>query len=257
MGLFCRRATVLAAVAVCLFAVLPTAGSAQTIDQPNVVASHAIVVDASTGDILLDIGAGEPVAMASLTKLFTAFVAIETTSLDRQMNVTDSDLVGEASMGVSAGEILSFQTLLHGMLLPSGNDAATAIARNLGAQAGDSDDQATQRFIARANTRLATLGLHNTHLVNPHGLDADGHYSTARDIAALTLFALDHEPAFAATLQTAEYESEGHAITNTNRLLGRLRRPRRWKDRCHRQRGLLPDAGCRTQRSARDHRPAW
>jgi serine-type D-Ala-D-Ala carboxypeptidase (penicillin-binding protein 5/6) len=220
MGLFCRRATALAAVVVCLLAVSPTAGSAQASGQPDVVASHAIIVDASTGDILFDKGAGDPVAMASLTKLFTAFVAIETTSLDRQMVVSDYDLVGEASMGISPGETLSFRTLLHGMLLPSGNDAATAIARNLGAQAGDNDDVAVQRFIDRANTRLATLGLHNTHLVNPHGLDAGGHYSTARDVAALTLYALDHEPTYSATLHTTEYEAEGHAITNTNRLLG-------------------------------------
>jgi hypothetical protein len=56
--------------------------------------------------------------------------------------------------------------------------------------------------------------------MNPHGLDADGHYSTARDIAAVTMYALDNEPTFAATIHTAEYEAEGHLITNTNRLLG-------------------------------------
>ena len=220
MRLLCRRAAVLAAVISCLLAITPTTGFAQPIEPPDVVARRAIVVDAATGDILLDKGANEPVAMASLTKLFTAFVAIETTPLDRQMTVSDSDLVGEASMGLSAGETLSFQTLLHGMLLPSGNDAAMAIARNLGGQPGDSGSQATQRFIDRANTRLATLGLRSTRLVNPHGLDAEGHYSSARDIAALTLYALDHEPAFGATLQTPVYDAEGHAITNTNRLLG-------------------------------------
>ncbi|MEX1159038.1 MAG: hypothetical protein WEC79_08940, partial [Thermomicrobiales bacterium] len=215
-----RRAAVVAVACACLLAAAPAGGAAQAIQEPDVVASQAIVVDATTADILFDKGAGDPVAMASLTKLFTAFVAIETTPLDRRLSVSEYDLVGEASMGISAGESLTFETLLHGMLLPSGNDAATTIARNLGAQPGDTDSQATQRFIDRANTRLATLGLHNTHLENPHGLDTDGHYSTARDIAALTLYALDHEPTFAATLQTAQYQAEGHAITNTNRLLG-------------------------------------
>lgn len=210
----------MAVVTSCLLAAIPIGGSAQSIEQPDVVAKRAIVVDASTGDILFDKAANQPAAMASLTKLFTAFVAIETTPLDLQMSVSEYDLVGEASMGISAGEVLSFQTLLHGMLLPSGNDAATTIASNLGAEAGDTDSQATQRFVDRANARLATLGLHNTHLVNPHGLDADGHYSTAHDIAAVTLYALDHEPSFAATIHTAEYEAEGHLITNTNRLLG-------------------------------------
>jgi len=221
MRLLCRLAAVLVAVICCVLAVAPIGGLAQDIEQPDVVATRAIVVDALTGDILLDKGANEPVAMASLTKLFTAFVATETTPLEQQMTVSDYDLVGEASMGLSSGEVLTFQTLLNGMLLPSGNDAATAIARNLGAQPGDSDSQATERFIDRANARLATLGLYNTNLANPHGLDAEGHYSTARDIAAVTLYALDNQPAFRATLQTAEYEAEGHPITNTNRLLGK------------------------------------
>lgn len=210
----------MAVVISCLLAVMPGVGNAQGFERPEIVATRAIVVDATSGDVLYDKNANLPGPMASLTKLFTAFVAIETTPLDQHMNVSDSDLVGEASMGVSTGEILTFQTLLNGMLLPSGNDAAMAIARNLGAQAGDSDSQATQRFVDRANARLQTLGLHDTHLVNPHGLDADGHVSTARDIAAVTMYALSHEPTFASTIHTAEYEAEGHVITNTNRLLG-------------------------------------
>jgi D-alanyl-D-alanine carboxypeptidase len=220
MRLFCRRAAVLAAIVACLLAIQPAGSAAQEIVEPDIVAERAIVVDATTGDILLDHGANEPVAMASLTKLFTAFVSIESTPLDRQMTVADYDLVGEASMGLSSGEVLSFETLLHGMLLPSGNDAATAIARNLGARTGDSDSEAAQRFIDRANARIATIGIHNTHLVNPHGLDADGHYSTARDLAALTIYALNHEPTFASVISTPEYSGEGHHVTNTNRLLG-------------------------------------
>jgi D-alanyl-D-alanine carboxypeptidase len=219
MRLLSRQAAVLAAVAACLFAVAPLA-TAQEITEPDVVAARAIVVDAHTGDILYDKRANDPAPMASLTKLFTAFVAIETTPLDRPMTVNDSDLVGEASMGLSAGESIVFETLLHGMLLPSGNDAAHAIARNLGAQPGDTDVQATQRFIDRANARVATLGLHGTRLANPHGLDEDDHFSTARDIAGLTIYALEHEPAFAATISADVYEGDGHAITNTNRLLG-------------------------------------
>jgi|GEM_PF-2270785 len=220
MHQLCRRAAVLAASVFCLLVTVPASASAQSAGEPDIVAEYAIVVDAATGDILYDKGANTPVAMASLTKLFTAFVSIETTPLERQMSVADADLVGEASMGISSGEVLTFETLLHGMLLPSGNDAATAIARNLGAQPGDTDMQAIQRFIDRANARIATLGLHNTHLANPHGLDETGHYSTARDIAALTMYALDHEPTFAAVINAPEFAAQGHLVTNTNRLLG-------------------------------------
>lgn len=220
MQVFYRRAAVMAVVISCVLFVVPGRGSAQGLELPDIVASRAIVVDATTGNIVFDKDANTPGAMASLTKLFTAAVALETTPLDQRMVVSDYDLVGEASMGIAAGEVLTFQTLLNGMLLPSGNDAAMTIARNLGARTGDTDRQATQRFIDRANARLWTLGLRDTRLVNPHGLDVAGHYSTARDIAAITLYALNNEPAFASTIQTAEYEAEGHQVSNTNRLLG-------------------------------------
>jgi D-alanyl-D-alanine carboxypeptidase (penicillin-binding protein 5/6) len=188
---------------------------------PKVVAEHAIVVDAASGAILLDKSADEPVPPASLTKLFTAEVALESVAPEHMMTVQHDDLVGEASMGLRTGEELSFDALLHGMLLASGNDAAMTVAQNIGQLAGDSTRQAVGRFMDHANARLAALGLDETHLRNPHGLDEDEHLSSARDIAAITRDALNTQPAFAQAIGAADYHGAGHTLEQTNELLGR------------------------------------
>jgi D-alanyl-D-alanine carboxypeptidase (penicillin-binding protein 5/6) len=208
-----RRAGFTVVLSGLILVLMPLYAAANQLDEPSVAASSALVVDAMTGEVLYALDAESPRAMASLTKLFTAFVALETTPLNRRMTVAPADLVGEASMGLEAGESMTFETLLHGMLLPSGNDAASTIARELGEGSQD-------RFMQRANQRLREIGLQHTNLVNPHGLDADGHYSSAHDIAALVLYALHHEPQFAATLATQSYSGDGHTVFSTNRFFG-------------------------------------
>jgi D-alanyl-D-alanine carboxypeptidase (penicillin-binding protein 5/6) len=100
--------------------------------------------------------------------------------------------------------------LLYGLLLPSGNDAAVAIARNL---AGSSE-----AFVDRANARITELGLNDTALINPHGLDAHLHYSSARDLAAATLFVLRTQPDFARISGALDHTAEGHELYQTNDL---------------------------------------
>lgn len=212
------------ACSVALFALLVAAllfqMTARAQSNFDLTARNAILIDADTGAILYESDSNARVAPASLTKLFTAFQAVESTPLHRSMTVAESDLVGEASAGLWSGATLSFEALLHGMLLPSGNDAATAIARNLGANGGAEGQQAVQSFIADLNTRLAELGLSNTRLANPHGLDEPGHYSSARDIAALTLYAMRHEPTLIAAVSASDYQYADLAWANSNRLLG-------------------------------------
>jgi D-alanyl-D-alanine carboxypeptidase (penicillin-binding protein 5/6) len=188
---------------------------------PKVVAEHAIVVDANSGAILLDKSADDPTPPASLTKLFTAEIALEIVAPEQLMTVQHDDLVGEASMGLQTGEELTFDALLHGMLLASGNDAAMTVAQNVGQLAGDSTRQAVSRFMDHANARLAELGLDETQLRNPHGLDEDEHVSSARDIAAITRDALNTQPAFAQAIGAADYHGSGHTLEQTNELLGR------------------------------------
>jgi D-alanyl-D-alanine carboxypeptidase (penicillin-binding protein 5/6) len=179
-------------------------------DEPVVTAGSAIVVDAVTGEVLYALDADRQLPPASLTKLFTAFLAIEEAQPEMQMSVVPYDLVGEASMGLGAGDTVPFTTLLYGMLLPSGNDAAMTIARNLG---GGS----VEAFVERVNARSAALGLSGTHLANPHGLDAQQHYSTARDIATLTLLAMS-QPQFAAAIGSTSFEANGYSLHQTNQL---------------------------------------
>jgi D-alanyl-D-alanine carboxypeptidase (penicillin-binding protein 5/6) len=181
-----------------------------------------IVIDADTGEVYAQRGADERSAMASLTKVFTAIQVIEEAPGDRVVETSEDDLLppDHSLMGFDAGEDLTVEELLYGLMLPSGNDAALALARNLGYQEGDTAEQAVQRFVDRLNQRIADLGLTNTHLVNPHGWGVPDHYSSARDLATWMMYALKY-PRFVELIATPEYETaEGYTLTNNNRLLG-------------------------------------
>ena len=187
---------------------------------PAIVAGNAIVLDVASGQPLFAQASGAAVAPASLTKIMTALVALEHADPAQRIAVVPGDLVGEASMGLRAGENLSLETLLYGLLLPSGNDAATAIARGVGAQPGDAGGAAgIARFVGWMNERAAGLGLSATHYINPHGLDADDHRSSAADLARLTAVAWAN-PTFARIFGSASYTGEGHGMRHGNRLIG-------------------------------------
>lgn len=196
-----------------------TAAPARAAEQPQIVAPYAVVISANTGQVLYNKDMNHPSAPASLTKLFTAALALDSAPLGQTMKVDSADLVGEASMGLQVGDQVSLKTLLYGMLLPSGNDAATTIAQNLGALPGDSPQQAVGRFVGRLNQMAQQLGMTGTHLLNPHGLDQSGHVSTPRDIAAVTMYALKN-PEFRTIISTPVYTGDGFTVYQANRLLG-------------------------------------
>jgi D-alanyl-D-alanine carboxypeptidase len=193
--------------------------TASAATQPSVIAQYAIVVDADTGQVLYDKSMNTPTAPASLTKIFTAIYALQSSSLDRTLTVSPADLVGESTMGLAAGDTVSLKTALNGMLLPSGNDAAMTVASNLGAEPGDSPEAAVARYVGWLNDMAARLGLQQTHLVNPHGLDQPGHATSAHDLAAITMFALRNAE-FRTIIGTAEYNGDGFQLTQANALLG-------------------------------------
>jgi D-alanyl-D-alanine carboxypeptidase (penicillin-binding protein 5/6) len=197
----------------------PSAG--QEVPELQITSKYYIVIDAETGEIYAQRGADKQVAMASLTKVFTAIEAIELASPDTILTTNESDMPPEAAtrMGFGPGETFTLQDLLYGMLLPSGNDAAHAIARNLGHQTGDSDKEAVDRFVGWINERVQNMGLTNTHLVNPDGWGVAGHYSSARDLAAFMVYALRY-PRFVDAISTSTYTtSNGYELGNTNRML--------------------------------------
>lgn len=187
--------------------------------EPDIAARSAIVIDADTGAVLYAKNPDEPWAPASLTKIVIALVALESAPLDQTLTVEQYDLVGEASMGLAAGDELTLETALYGLLLPSGNDAAMTIARNLGGLPGDSPQESVDRFMRRTNLMLERMGLHNTHLLNPHGLDQPGHRSTARDLALVTREAL-RDPTFRRIIGSPIYQDGRYALQQSNRLLG-------------------------------------
>lgn len=218
-----------AAHVLCLFVML-TAGLTSFASSPTraqdelsslISSQRYIVIDAETGEIFAEQGSHDQVAIASLTKIFTTIEAIERAPLTTEIVTDESDLFDASSttMGFGPGETFTLEDLLYGMMLPSGNDAAHAIARSLGAEDGDTPEQSVQRFVGYMNERIRNMGLTETTLVNPHGLGVPGHHSSAHDIAAFTRYALQY-PVFVQIISTAEYNAGGYVVTNTNRLLG-------------------------------------
>ncbi|MFT4037133.1 MAG: D-alanyl-D-alanine carboxypeptidase family protein [Thermomicrobiales bacterium] len=205
-----------------LFLAFPGPAGAQEVPELQINSTAYIVVDADTGEIYAQRNAHERRAPASLTKIFTAIEAIEEGAPETPIVTAEADMVSsEASqVGFSPGETFTVRELLYGMMLPSGNDAARALARGLGTQDGDSPEQGQQRFLDRLNERLINMGLTDTHLVNPDGWGVPGHYSSAYDLAAFTMYAI-HYPRFVQTFGTELYDSDDgmYEFRNNNKML--------------------------------------
>jgi len=225
LSLLHRTVARAAATLVVLIALLPAfapAASAQLTSLDGISSKRYIVIDADTGEVFVEHNADDEAAMASLTKIFTTIEALERGDLTERITTDNSDLFDSTSttMGFGPDETFSLQDLLFGMMLPSGNDAAHAIARAIGYQNGDTDDQAVQNFVDEMNQRITDMGLTHTHLENPHGWGVDGHYSTARDLATFTMYALKY-PVFRQLIGTYDYTTADgyYYVTNTNKLL--------------------------------------
>jgi D-alanyl-D-alanine carboxypeptidase (penicillin-binding protein 5/6) len=132
--------------------------------------------------------------------------------------VSQRDLVRGSKMGLRTGETQTVRNLLYGLMLPSGNDAAMALGRHLATKAGAGTSAAA--FAGLMNKKVAALGLKNSHFVNPHGLDAKGHYSSAYDLASMTWYAM-HNDLFNEIVKQENYDAAGHKLKNLNKLLTR------------------------------------
>lgn len=125
-------------------------------------------------------------AMASTTKIMTAVVVLEHASLDATVPVSSKAArVGESVAGLKTGDVFTVRTLLEGMLVKSGNDAAEALAVYVGGSESG--------FVDLMNAEAKKLGLDNTHFMNPHGLDEKGHYTSARDLSVLARYAMQNK----------------------------------------------------------------
>jgi serine-type D-Ala-D-Ala carboxypeptidase (penicillin-binding protein 5/6) len=156
---------------------------------PQVLAKSWALIDGRTGEILASHAGEERLPIASTTKLMTAYVAMKDVPLEKIVRAQPYEAeIGESLMGLRVGQKISVRDLLYGLILRSGNDAANTLAIDA---AGS-----VKRFVAQMNRHAAALGLTNTHYANPVGLDQQGNYSSALDLATLTE-ELERIPAFA------------------------------------------------------------
>lgn len=195
--------------ALCLALIRPVfaAGAPETSTQTG------ILLHADTGAVLWEKDADRTMGMASTTKIMTALVALEEGTLTDTVTIRPEwTAVEGSSMYLKPGERYTLEELLYGMMLSSGNDAATAVACHI---AGDE-----AAFAEKMNEKAKALGLTGTSFENPHGLDGEKHYSTARDLAALTVYAMEN-PDFARIVGTRSTQIRNETYVNHNKLLWR------------------------------------
>ena len=166
-----------------LFLAEPTVSLAEDPLPPEISARSYIVIDQLTGEVLLEKDADLQLPMASTTKIMTALLALEMGDLNDivEVSANASRTTGSRAY-LDAGERHTLEDLLYAMLIYSANDAAVAIAEHIGGT--------EENFVRLMNERASQLGLHNTHFANPHGLTAEGHYSTSSDLAKLARVAM-------------------------------------------------------------------
>ena len=181
--------------------------------EPEISAASAVVM-AADGTVVYERAADEKRLIASTTKLMTALLVFERGGLDEEVEILPDWCGAEGtSLYLHQGDRCTVRELLTGLLLASANDAAVALACHT---AGS-----VEAFAARMNDKAAALGMWNTHYVNPHGLDAEGQYSTARDLARL-MFACMADPGFAALTAQRTGTAAERSFENHNKLLWRL-----------------------------------
>lgn len=161
---------------------------------PLITCTAAFLIDADTGDYLFSHNANARLPMASTTKIMTAVLALESLKLDAKIKVSKNAVstIGSKSRLV-AGEVLTVEQLLYALMVVSGNDASIVLA--------EATSGSVTAFVEKMNAKAESLGLTNTHFVNPCGLNNRRHFSSAKDLAFLTQYAL-RNPVFARIVNT-------------------------------------------------------
>lgn len=184
-------------------------------------AKSAILIDFATGEVLYEKNADERLAPASMTKIGSMLLIMEAIdsgklSLDDEVTISEEAAsMGGSQIFLEAGEVYKVHDLLKGIAIASGNDAVVALAEKVAGSQGE--------FVDRMNERFKELGASNTNFVNAHGLDAEEHYSTARDMATIARELLKHEKILEYTSIYEEYLEKNDGtktwLVNTNKLV--------------------------------------
>lgn len=179
----------------------------------------AVVIDQESGRVLYDKNGDRILPMASTTKIMTAIVAIENSDLGDVVVVSKrAAAIGGSTVGLKAEEKITMEELLYGLMLRSGNDSAIAIAEHIGGS--------VEEFAKLMNDKAMELGAYNTSFVTPHGLDREEHYTTAKDLAKITAYAMKNET-FAKIVATKSISSGvtgnfNRSYSNINKFLYRV-----------------------------------
>lgn len=187
------------------------------IPQPEQYVSSVMVMDADTFTVLYEHNADEQRPMASTTKIVTALVALREFSPTRKIQIGIEDVaVGGSSMFLVPGEEILLQDLIKGLLIPSGNDVALTLSNEFEMYGMD--------IVEEMNDYAAALGLKNTHFTNTSGLDDEGHFSSARDLAMIASYAIKDFTIRSAVGVSEDYVFSidgvhGHYLKSTNELL--------------------------------------
>ena len=182
--------------------------------QTSISAQSAALYDPLTETFLYEKNADTRRLIASTTKIVTALIVLEMADPDSEVTIRPEYLRTEgSSMYLRSGEVITIRELLYGLLMMSGNDAALTLAY----VCGDGDPQL---FVDRMNALAEELGLEDTSFTNPHGLDHEMHYSTAKDLARLTAYAMKNEM-FREIVSTKTYATDTRSMRNHNKLLWR------------------------------------
>lgn len=182
-------------------------------------AASVLVKDLETQAILYAKDTDAELPIASLTKLMTAYLVFKSGDLNDLVSVSENAaLTGGSSMGMTPGETFTIEELLYGLLVPSGNDAAVALAEYISGS--------EEAFVEEMNAMADALGMTDTHFANASGLDAEGAYSTSRDLSLLTIELLKNE-VFRNIVKNERVvlkseEGNLHVLENTNILLDSL-----------------------------------
>lgn len=179
----------------------------------GISAQSAIVYDCATGRVLYEKNPNQKSLIASTTKIMTGYLVAQNCDPDQKVTIpAEACGIEGSSLYLKPGEQLTIRQLLYGLMLQSGNDAAVALAI--------CSHGSVPAFVDAMNEKAAELGLCQTHFANPNGLDDDGNYSTAADLAKLTAAALDNT-LFAQVVATKTMKIPGRNLANHNKMLWR------------------------------------
>lgn len=186
------------------------------VDEIDISSRIALIYDRASGKILYQKNGNKQTPMASTTKIMTAIVVLEQAKLTDTVTINSKAAsIGGSRLGLKKNDKITVNDLLYGLMLRSGNDAAVALAIHVGGS--------IEGFADMMNKKAIELGLTNSHFIVPHGLDNEGHYTTAYELAKITDYALNidkFKEIVETKVTTIHINGYAKTINNTNNLLG-------------------------------------